>query len=266
MFLVQEHKSISTMKQFIASASWLHHLGGYPDPTKTSVVDTLLQSAYRQLAQPVTHKNPLTKEILQDIHDSMFISDNSINLTKLRDFSYIMLSFSGFLRFDEASKVKRSDIIFNYDYLVLTLPRSKTDPLNQGCQVYITRSSTDLCTFSWLIRFFKAAGIQNSDHKFIFRSIFHQTRSDRWGLRATNKPLSYTTLSEMFRNRLAQAGHDTDNFSLHSLRAGGVTLAASEGMREKMYKAHGRWKSEAVKSYVSESVEQKLSVTKALNL
>ena len=80
MHLVQEQKSVSTMKQFIASSSWLHHLGSYPDPTKTPVVDSLLQSAYRQLAQPVTHKNPLSKPVLQDIHDSMFASSNDYNL------------------------------------------------------------------------------------------------------------------------------------------------------------------------------------------
>ena len=257
---------MSSIKQFIASATWLHQMGGYPDPTATPVVSTLLQSAYRQLAKPVLHKNPLTKSILQDIHDSMFSYDSLYTVQNLRDFAYILLSFSGFLRFDEASKVRRKDLHLMFDYLVLDLPRSKTDPLCNGSQIYIARSSSDLCTLSWLIRFLSAAKIKDSENCYIFRAVSYNAKTRSWSLRPTDRPLSYTTLSDMFQRRLAQAGHSTPNFSLHSLRAGGVTLAASEGVSEKMYKAHGRWRSSAVKAYVTETVESRLSVTKSLGL
>ena len=260
--MVQEAKSTSAIRQFIASVSWFHQLGGFSDPSKRTVVVSILDSAYKQLSKPVQHKLPVTKDILSDIHDSMFEESDEWNLACLRDFSYILLSFSGFLRYDEAANVKRNHLHIMHDYMILDIPRSKTDPMCHGDQVYIVRSST----LTWLVRYLKAAGIKNEDDCYIFRGVFHQSRSNEWGLRRQNKPLSYTALSEMFQKRLRNIGQEEGGYSLHSLRAGGVTLAAAAGVAEKMYKAHGRWRSEAVKSYVKESVASKLSVTSALAL
>ena len=139
--MVQEAKSTSAIRQFIASVSWFHQLGGFPDPSKKAVVISMLDSAYKQLTKPVQHKHPITKDILSDMHDFMFES-GEWNLACLRDFSYILLSFSGFLRYDEAANVKRSHLHIMHDYMILDIPRSKTDPMCHGDQIYIVRSST----------------------------------------------------------------------------------------------------------------------------
>ena len=266
MHMVQEQKSISSIKHFVASITWLHQLGGYPDPSTSAVVTPILQSAYRQLAKPTVHKNPLTKDILQNIHDSMFPPGSPYDLLKLRNFSYILISFTGFLRFEEASNIKRHNLHIMHDYLIIDITRSKTDPFKQGNQVYIARSSSDLCTLTWLVRYLHAASIKNTDKCFVFRNIFRNIHTGKTGLRTQNQPMSYTCLSEMFQQCLSSAGHDNSNYSLHSLRAGGVTLAAASGVADKMYKAHGRWKSNAVEAYVQETTSNKLSVTKALDL
>ena len=43
--------------------------------------------------------------------------DGSLNLSALRDYMYILLSFTGFLRYDEASQVRRQHLHLYYDYL-----------------------------------------------------------------------------------------------------------------------------------------------------
>ena len=52
MTLVQQEKSISFVRQFTASASWTHELGGYENPIASPIVQTILQSTIRQLANP----------------------------------------------------------------------------------------------------------------------------------------------------------------------------------------------------------------------
>ena len=54
---------------------------------------------------------------------------------------------------------------------------------------------------------------------------------------------------------------------MHSLRAGGATAAANLGVNDRLFKKHGRWKSEKVKNgYIHENIEAKLIVTKDLGL
>ena len=117
MTLVQQGKSVSSIRQFLASVAWLHKLGSFEDPTKTTVVSAISESAYKQSARPVAHKKPVTKQVLQDIHDTLFNKNDKHILSDIRDFVYILLSFSGFLRFNEASNVRRNDLHLFFNYM-----------------------------------------------------------------------------------------------------------------------------------------------------
>ena len=60
-------------------------------------------------------------------------------------------------------------------------------------------------------------------------------------------------------------GWDPKLFGMHSLRAGGATTAANAGVPDRLFKWHGRWKSETAKDgYVKDSLESKMSVSKTL--
>ena len=66
---------------------------------------------------------------------------------------------------------------------------------------------------------------------------------------------------------LGNLGHDKTKFGLHSLRSGGATEAANRNVPDRLFKAHGRWRSENAKDgYVKDSLLSKLSVTKKLGL
>ncbi|WAQ97973.1 hypothetical protein MAR_022346, partial [Mya arenaria] len=46
-------------------------------------------------------------------------------------------------------------------------------------------------------------------------------------------------------------------YGFHSLRSGGATAAANKGVKDRMFKRHGRWASEKAKDgYVKDSLEQ----------
>ena len=266
MTLVQNGKSISTIRQFIASVTWLHDLGGYEDPSKSQLVKSILESAYRQSVKPVIHKVPVTKQILQDIHDVLFGGQSSFKLTDVRDFCYILLSFTGFMRFDEASSIRRQHLHLFFDYMLLDIPQSKCNKSGEPEHIYIARTSSDLCTLTWVARYLKMANIQDDCTKLIFRGIIGTNKASGHSLRPSDKKLSHTTLSEIFKKRLEQCGHAEEGLSLHSLRAGGVTLAAASGVAEGLYKSHSRWKSSAVQDYVTENVQEKLRVTRSMDL
>lgn len=81
-----------------------------------------------------------------------------------------------------------------------------------------------------------------------------------------DKPLSYTRSRECITARLREVVGNA-NIGLHSLRAGGATCAANAGVNDRCWKRHGRWKSENSKDrYVCDSLERRLSVSKALAL
>ena len=266
MELTRGQKSHSTVKPFLASIKWLHELAGYDDPTGNTLVKVFIQSAFRQLAAPVVHKTPVTKEMLVKLHDKLFVQNVSNSLKDTRDFLYILLSFTGFLRFDEASRVRRSDVKLHEDFLSVKIPKSKTDQFCKGEDILIARSSTDLCTLTWMVRYLVRGDIPNSDSRYIFRAVFKSAKSGSTGLRASDKPLSYSYLAQMFKDRLTSNGYQAEKITLHSLRAGGVTRAMNEGVAYDRCKTHGRWKSDAVDSYVTESLENKLTVSRGLDM
>lgn len=79
--------------------------------------------------------------------------------------------------------------------------------------------------------------------------------------------LSYTRCREIFKDALNEVGVDPKRYGLHSLRSGGATAAASVGVPDRLFKKHGRWRSEGAKDgYIQESLKNKLSVTSNLGI
>ena len=98
----------------------------------------------------------------------------------------------------------------------------------------------------------------------LFRGIVSAKEGER--LRA-NGGLSYSRLREILLAKIAQMGWDPKLFGMHSLRAGGVTATANTGVPDRLFKRHGRWKSETAKDgYVKDSLESRLSVSKSLGV
>ena len=71
-------------------------------------------------------------------------------------------------------------------------------------------------------------------------------------------------MRELLLGKLSQLGFDVKQFGLHSLRAGGATAAANAGVADRLFKRHGRWRSESAKD--KDSVASLMSVTKSLDL
>ena len=95
----------------------------------------------------------MLKAIVQDAKESG-------TLTNIRLASVCLLSFAGFLRFDELANIHPCDLSVGLDHLVIRIPRSKTDQLQQGSEVAIVRTFTETCPVAMLEFYIQRGGIQ----------------------------------------------------------------------------------------------------------
>ena len=111
------------------------------------------------------------------------------------------------------------------------------------------------------------AEIQVDSQEFVFRAVtFFKTQS-KHKLRKANKPISYSTARSNMLDWAEKIGLDRTLFDFHSFRSGGATVAANNVIKDRLFKRHGRWKSEKAKDgYVKDSLSELLSVTLNLGL
>ena len=257
----QRLESKSAAEEAVNALAWVHSLAGMDSPTNRPFVQATLQGLRRMWCKPVQKRRPMTAEMLADMVQD---TNKQPSLANLRLTTFSLLAFAGFLRFDEAIHIRACDAEILEDMVKISLPRSKTDQLRQGHEVLIARTSTPTCPVAMLQRYMAAAGIAPTSDLFLFRGICKTKDGEK--LRASGC-LSYTTVRELFKKKLADLGHSSDGFGLHSLRAGGASAAAQAGVPDRLFKQHGRWSSETAKDgYIEDSKENRLSVSQNIGI
>ena len=74
-------------------------------------------------------------------------------------------------------------------------------------------------------------------------------------------------MREIVLEKLSELGLDRNLFGLHSLRSGGASAAAGAGVPDRLFKRHGRWRSENAKDgYIKDSLESRLSVSQRIGV
>ena len=67
-------------------------------------------------------------------------------------------------------------------------------------------------------------------------------------LQGINKPVTYSNVRQGVLNVLKKLRLSSEDYSLHSMRADGCTMAKKFGVKERVIKTLGRWKSDRVKT------------------
>ena len=129
-----------------------------------------------------------------------------------------------------------------------------------------SQRDADLCPTKIVRLYLAKCGITDTfSDEFLFRAIANGRGYEK--LRKTNKALSYTRVREILLTALKGIGLDVKLFGTHSLRSGGATEAANAGVPDRLFKKHGRWRSESAKDgYVKDNVQQLLRVSRSLGL
>ena len=260
--LLEQVQSPSVIDSAFYGIKWAHDMAGLPSPTDNSVVENVRSAAKRILGTAaVNRKEPISSDLIREIVSQANL-DNPVDL---RNITMYVLCFTGFFRFDDISRVRRSDIAFHEGFMVIQVQKSKNDQLRKGNEVVISELSSPACPVSLLKRYLDNFRIPPNSRDLIFKPI--SRGKDFCKLVTPDKPISYSCIRDGFRRDLKNIGVDPSKFGLHSLRSGGATSAANNGINDRIFQRHGRWKSVAAKNmYVDDSIEQRLAVSKRLGL
>ena len=254
-------ESVSAAEAAVNAISWVHGLAGLQSPTSNPIVQETLQGLKRTWSKPVQKRKAMPTEILADIARDALTNPT---LANLRISTFSLLSFAGFLRFDEAIHIRACDVELTPTMAKISIPFSKTDQYRQGNEVLIARTHSETCPVSMLERYMSRTESNPTSELFLFRGIMKTKEGER--LRPSGS-LSYSTMRDLFHKKLVDLGHSPAGFGLHSFRAGGASAAAKAGIPDRLFKQHGRWKSDTAKDgYVEDSVENRLSVTRNIGI
>ena len=262
LFVSKSHAPVSNA---FYSLSWAHKMAGVTDPTDNEVVKRVKESAHRILGSGGNKKNPVTPDILFALYD--FYGTQSATLKDLRIMSICLLSYSGFLRFDEYSNLLFSDLVFHDEYITLFIEKSKTDVYRDGRQVFISKTDSKCCTVNMLQIYVEAANFDKESNDFLFKGLTYHSKTKSYTLRKQRKGISYTTAREIILKAFSSVGLNVKEFGTHSMRKGGATSAAKNHVLDRLILKHGRWESEKSKNmYITEEIAEKLSVSKSLGI
>ena len=240
----------------ISAISALHREFDIPSPTLNARVK-LMKRAVTRATRPSVGKRPVTLSMLLDMAKKV----DRTSFLQVRDMTMFLLMFYFLMRQSEAVALRLSDLKLEtidgkkvMSMLFATHTPTKNDKESKGdCVVVEQTEDVRICPISWYLLFLEMRG----DHKSPFLFVGVSKSASMLGEKLPNQRLKL---------RCKQAGLDPAEFSSHCLRHGGATAAAAGGVIERLLKAHGRWKSDCVRVYITDTLRNRLSVSRAMML
>ena len=262
--LTQDSVSCSIIDEAHYGIKWVHQISGYEDPCNSPSVLAILEAAKRLLSVQIKKKEPVTPEIILSLFER-FGGENA-SVSDLHLLTLCTLGYAGFLRFSELIALRRCDFEFETTFMRLFIERSKTDIYRDGAWVVIAKTQKSTCPVALCLRYFALAPFDQNSTEYIFRALSFMASEGVYKFR-NSSPLSYTRTREIVLSAFESMGLDKQNFGLHSLRARGASAAANSHINDRLFKRHGRWKSEKAKDgYIKDNVDALLSVSKSLGI
>ena len=154
--------------------------------------------------------------------------------------------------YDPSVHLSRSDIAVDNPgaptVIRVTIKQSKTDPFRKGVNLFLGKTSTDLCPVAAMLNYLVLRGSEAgplfwfADHRYLTRQ----------------------RLVGAVRDALRKAGVDQAKYNGHSFRIGAATTAAANGFEDFIIKTLGRWRSIAYLQYVKIPRDQLANYSKLL--
>ena len=122
---IQQDSSFPVIESSFHATNFYHLLLSLENPCKSSVVKNMLEVAKRVKHHKTRKKKAITVEKIKKIYNHCIKIEP--NIYNIRTFTLVNLSFCGFLRYSEASNIRRSDIDFQPSYMKIFIEKSKMD-------------------------------------------------------------------------------------------------------------------------------------------
>ena len=254
--------SFAACKSVFYGVKFVHKLFDLPDPTNNSRAIAMLDTIRRLDDHAAAKKDPLSPAAFRKLYQELMVHSRS--LEDIRTMLFVVFGFCGFLRFSEIIVLRKGDVVLEHQHIRVFVEKSKTDIYRDGRWVYIAQGLSH-CPVKVVLTYLEKCASQLTADSFLFRGVVKSKRGQR--LRVPNKHVCYSTMSKYLRKALLRINESHGNFGTHSLRSGGASAAANAGVPDRLFKRHGRWKSDRAKDgYVKDNVTRLLSVTRALGM
>jgi site-specific recombinase XerD len=210
-----------TITRRLTSITKAHQAAGYTDSPATTrhfVVGETLKGIRRTIGTAQHGKDAL---LSADIH--RIVAARRQDLLELRDSALVLVGFAGGFRRSELAGIYIDDLKFSTDGVVVTVRRSKTDQEGAGRDVGLPFGACqETCPVHALRRWLDSARITDGP---IFRSVGRYGHVSRRGLHRDS-------IGKLLKRAAGRTGMKVEAIGGHSLRAGCVTQAAMNGVRE----------------------------------
>ena len=157
-------------------------------------------------------------------------------LQEWRTVARMCLAFYAGCRWSDAAFLRISHFKFEADGVAITVPRSKTDQLGQGEEVYIQSALHPACPVSLLQDYIAKLNYGAKDGHFQPR--ITSAKGIQSGLPETT--VSYSTALSDLKLFLTSIGLDASHYDEHSGRRGGATAASDASVDCPDLMLHGR--------------------------
>ena len=249
---------MATIYSAVYGIAWAHQKMSMASPTEHPIIKQMMEASKRIIGtKPKNPKRPLEVKHVKKLIDKFGSGD----LSNLQTTCLVVLGFSGFLRWDDLSRLKRQHLEFEREYMKVFLEKRKNDQYREGSWILIARTSNPTCPVQLMEKFLQKGG--HSPRDFVFRKVSHTAN----GMSLRRQQMTYSRARELFSKQLREIGLDPSLYGLHSLRSGGTTEAAAWGISERLIQRHGGWRSEvSMNMYIQETKNALLRVSKSLGL
>jgi hypothetical protein len=127
-----EFKAVSSIVQqynlALSAIAWGHALIGFSSQPRDSSVLETAKGLKSQLAKPKAPKEPFLVQHMHAFMDVMI----PYSLTDVRDTCMLVITFFGFLWFNELAQLKVNYVLFFPSHMELTIEKAKNDQLWEG--------------------------------------------------------------------------------------------------------------------------------------
>lgn len=182
----------------------------------------LVRETFKAIRREIGTKQKIKQALLTaDVRKIVACCPDS--LAGKRDKAVYLISFAGMLRREDSSALRFEGLQFTPEGLVITLDHGKTDQESRGREISIVPGvDPATCPLLALRDWLDAAMISSGP---VFRGVDQKGRVSPSGLHRDS-------IGYIIKRAAARAGMNVAGIAGHSLRSGGITTAATNGVPE----------------------------------
>ena len=163
----------------------------------------------------------------------------------------------------ELLNLKGKNLAREEDSYEILVEHSKTDQLREESIVYISQTENKTCPVFWLDFYLSKTGLKNQPDSYLLCRLAKTKQGHNV---IGSQSISYQTAIKSFNDHLKEITTETSKYSLHSLRSGGTTMAADQGVSDRFSK-HGRWSGSTSRDvYIKDCKRKCLDIGKKLGI